>query len=202
MNSRRNKKRNTEGILEVFDMIDERYILEADDPEILESLKDRTRFTCPEFVSSRRKPKKKFVPVLAAAAIGLFAVTGIAAVTGSLQSVFPDSFRSTEAQDQINDSRMNVTGSGQEHIPDDVKSDPESLAMWKGWPALNDNSALISITQTAFDGKWFYLTASKTENGKKYDLNEDRMWVNGKEFGPVSSTDEDDTYSLYSTKTK
>jgi len=158
-------------------MIDERYILEADDPEILESLKDSARFTSSEYVSSRRKPKKRFVPVLAAAAIGLFAVTGIAAVTGILQSVFPDSFRSTEAQDLINDSRMNVTVSGQEHIPDGVKNDPESLAMWEGWPVLNDNSALISITQTAFDGKWFYLTAAKTENGKKYDLNEDRMWV-------------------------
>ena len=171
------EEKKPEGNLDAFDLIDERYILEADDPEILESLKDSARFTSSEYVSSRRKPKKRFVPVLAAAAIGLFAVTGIAAVTGILQSVFPDSFRSTEAQDLINDSRMNVTVSGQEHIPDDVKSDPESLAMWKGWPALNDNSALISITQTAFDGKWFYLTAAKTENGKKYDLNEDRMWV-------------------------
>lgn len=189
-------KKTTEDILEAFDMIDERYILEADNPEILESLKDGTRFTSSKFVSSRRKPRKRFVPVLAAAAIGLFAVTGIAAVTGNLQSIFPDSFRSTKAQNLVNDSGLDVTISGQEHIPDGVKSDPESLAMWKGWPVLSDNSALISITQTAFDGKWFYLTAAKTENGKKYDLNEDRMWVNEEEFGPVCSTDEDDLYSL------
>lgn len=189
-------KKNTEGILEAFDMIDDRYILEADDPEILGSLKDGPRFTSSEFVSSRRKPKKKFVPVLAAAAIGLFAITGIAAVTGNLQSIFPDSFRSTEAQNLVNDSGLDITVSGQKHIPDGVKNDPESIAMWKSWPVLSDNSALISITQTAFDGKWFYLTASKTENGKKYDLNEDRMWVNGEEFGPVSSEDEDDVYSL------
>jgi len=190
------KKKKTEGILEAFDMIDDRYILEADDPEILESLKDGTRFTSPEFVSSRRKPRKRFVPILVAAAIGLFTVTGVAAVTGNLKSIFPDSFRSTEAQNQINDSGLDVTVSEQKHIPDGVKNDPESLAMWKDWPALSDNSALISITQTAFDGKWLYLTASKTENGKKYDLNEDRMWVNEEEFGPVSSTDEDDVYSL------
>lgn len=190
------KRKNTEDILEAFDMIDDRYILEADDPEILDSLKDGARITSSKFVSSRRKPRKRFVPILAAAAIGLFTVTGIAAVTGNLQSIFPDSFRSTEAQNLVNDSGLDVKVSCQEHIPDGVKSDPESLAMWKSWPALSDSSALISITQTAFDGKWFYLTASKTENGKKYDLNEDRMWVNGEEFGPVSSTDEDDVYGL------
>ena len=190
------KKKDIEHILEAFDMIDDRYILEADDRQALESLKGSARQKTPGETAFRRKPRRRFVPVLAAAVIGLSAVTGIAAVTGNLQSIFPDSFRSTEAQNLINDSTLNVTVSGQEHIPDGVLNSPDSLAMWKSWPALKDNSALISITQTAFDGKWFYLTASKTENGKKYDLNEDRMWVNGKEFGPVNSTDENSIYSV------
>lgn len=54
--------------------------------------------------------------------------------------------------------------------------------------ALEDPSPLLDIREVLFDGMELFIYGVSTENGKKYDLNADRIYVNEVETGPVTTT--------------
>ena len=133
-----------------------------------------------------RKSRKRFL-VFALAATLLFGGAVTAATSGKLTSVFEPFFRTKRAQNLVQ-NQLDVKVSGQEHYRSDL--DEESMKMWKGWQVTDDSSALVTVSQTAYDGHWLYLTCPKTENGKKYDLDVGWMLVNGQEV-PVSDASDD-----------
>ena len=44
------------------------------------------------------------------------------------------------------------------------------------------------LTEVQYDGTTLYIYGASTENGRKYELNADRLYINDKEYGPVGTT--------------
>lgn len=57
--------------------------------------------------------------------------------------------------------------------------------MVSGFPALPSDAPLLDIRETLVDGAFLYVYADITQEGLKYDLGSDRIYLNGKETGPV-----------------
>ncbi|MBU9744905.1 hypothetical protein KTH81_13850 [Lachnospiraceae bacterium ASD3451] len=66
----------------------------------------------------------------------------------------------------------------------------------ENWLPLEDQSPLLQIRETLYDGLKLYVYADATENGKKYDLNADRLFVEGKECGPVDTVEKNGAYTF------
>ena len=66
----------------------------------------------------------------------------------------------------------------------------------ENWLPLEDQSPLLQIRETIYDGMKLYVYANATENGRKYDLNADRLFADGKECGPVDTVEENGEYTF------
>lgn len=66
----------------------------------------------------------------------------------------------------------------------------------ENWLPLDDQSPLLQIRETIYDGMKLYVYANVTENGRKYDLNADRLFADGKECGPVDTVEENGEYTF------
>lgn len=172
--------------LEAMETIDDQFILEAS-----REWTDQSR-------GKAHKKIRKFKQFLfiAAALTAACAVTAIAADKIGLIHIFEKQFVSQEAQEQIV-SRIPVKISGQEHIPSGVIEEG-SLDIWNSRPELPDSSALLTIDEYMYDGSMLYICGSATENGKKYSLNADRLYINDIECGPVSTACSAENSSIYS----
>lgn len=53
------------------------------------------------------------------------------------------------------------------------------------FPALPSEAPLLDVQETLVDGSFLYVYANITEEGLKYDLGSDRLFLNDKEIGPV-----------------
>lgn len=177
------EERNT--FLAAFGDIDESYIQSASQEwHAAEGRKKRSKW----------KLRKKAV-VLAAAAAMLCAGTAIAARQNLLTRWFDKEFASPQAQEQIVQG-IEVTVSGPEHIPS-AYYEEGTLDIWNSRPELPDSSALLSIDEIQYDGITLYIAGTATENGKKYSLNTDRLYVDDEEYGPVSTAVDEANPEMY-----
>ena len=53
------------------------------------------------------------------------------------------------------------------------------------FPSLPSDAPLLDVQETLVDGSFLYVYANITEEGLKYDLGSDRIFLNDKEIGPV-----------------
>ena len=127
---------------------------------------------------------KRFVATfVAAAALGgtVFAATRL-----HLAELFPREMNSPQAQEQImTDIAVEVTG--QVHMPEAYREEGTEDMFW-GRKEIPDASPVLSIEEVQYDGATLYIYGASTENGRQYELNADRLYINDKEYGPVGTT--------------
>lgn len=193
-------KQKNFSFLEAMNMIDDTFILEASKEfynSAIQTLSDEQ--TKPLNITKHpyRKSKRKLWG-LAAAAVLVCAGTVIAARQGGLLQFYEKEFVSSDAQEQISSDIATII-TGPEHIPS-AYIEQDTLDIWNSFPELPDTSALLTIQEAMFDGTELYIYGTATENGKKYTLNADRLYINDQEYGPVStaiSGDENTDYYFY-----
>lgn len=138
-----------------------------------------------KYTGRSKKRWMKYAVIMAAAlAVG----TGVlAAGQLRLTNLFPKKMSSPEAQELI-DTELEVLVTGQEHMPNAyVEENTEDI--FRGRPIISDNSPLLNIKEVQYDGSSLYIYGETTENGKQYELNSDRLYINDQEYGPVSTSD-------------
>ena len=137
--------------------------------------------------SGRNIGKKRWMKYAVVMAATLAVGTGVlAAGQFRLTELFPKKMASPEAQELI-DTELEVTVTGQEHMPNAyVEENTEDI--FRGRPIISDNSSLLNIKEVQYDGSSLYIYGEPTENGKQYELNSDRLYINDQEYGPVGTT--------------
>lgn len=118
-----------------------------------------------------------------AAAMTLCGITVFAAARFRLPQLFGWRFPSEE-EETIIQTDPDVTQPETVHISAGMAEQMDTV---DSWPALPDTSPLLDIKEVFFDGLKLYIYALPTENGKNYDLNADRLYINDREVGPVST---------------
>lgn len=125
----------------------------------------------------------RWAAVLAAAM--LCGVTVYAAVHYRLPELLGDRFDAQKAAELIQ-TEPEVTQPETPHVSGAVRAEGMEDAV-AARPKIPDTLPLLDIKETLFDGMRLYIYAVVTENGKNYDLNADRLYVNDREAGPVST---------------
>lgn len=178
-------KREQFSFLEALNHIDDSFILEASKEEIFSECSSGKQ-TEPSVLTPyhyRRSKRKSWI--LGAAAVLACAGTVIAASKMGLTEFFQRQFISQEAQEQISTGIPTII-TGPEHIPS-AYVEENTMDIWNSYPELPDNSVLLTIQEAMFDGIELYIYGTATENGKNYELNADRLYINDEEYGPVST---------------
>ena len=136
---------------------------------------------------NRNVGKKRWMKCAVVMAATLAVGTGVfAAGQFRLIDLFPKKMASPEAQELI-DTELEVIVTGQEHMPNAyVEENTEDI--FRGRPIISDNSSLLNIKEVQYDGSSLYIYGEPTENGKQYELNSDRLYINDQEYGPVSTS--------------
>lgn len=131
--------------------------------------------------------KKRWMKYAAVMAATLAVGTGVfAAGKFRLTDLFPEKMTAPEAQELI-DTELEVIVTGQEHMPNAyVEENTEDI--FRGRPIISDNCSLLNIKEVQYDGSSLYIYGEPTENGKQYELNSDRLYINNQEYGPVSTS--------------
>lgn len=130
-----------------------------------------------------RRWKRYVAAFIAVAAVGgtVFADTRL-----HLAELFPKEMNSPQAQEQImTDIAVEVTG--QVHMPEAYREEGTE-DVFGGRKVIPDASPVLSIEEVQYDGTTLYIYGASTENGRKYELNADRLYINDKEYGPVGTT--------------
>lgn len=137
--------------------------------------------------SGRNSGKKRWMKYAVVMAATLAVGTGVfAAGQFRLTNLFPKKMSSPEAQELI-DTELAVIVTGQEHMPNEyLEENTEDI--FRGRPIISDNSPLLNIQEVQYDGSSLYIYGEATENGKQYELNSDRLYINDQEYGPVSTS--------------
>ena len=82
---------------------------------------------------------------------------------------------------------ISVEVTGQVHVPEAYREEGTEDMFW-GRKVIPDASPVLSIEEVQYDGATLYIYGASTENGKQYELNADRLYINDKEYGPVGTT--------------
>lgn len=120
----------------------------------------------------KRKPFTKLIAI--AATMILLGATVFAAQKCNLMELWPFHLENIN-QLQI---KPETTQPDKIHFSTGMKENTEQV---NSWPELPDSSPLLDIQETLFDGVRLYVLATPTENGKKYDLHTDRLYINDME---------------------
>lgn len=191
-------KQNNFSFLETLNNIDDNFILEASKNQIFSECSSDNPPVTTAFPKFHYRKSKRKLWILAAAAVMVCAGTVIAAKQNGLIQFFDQQFVSQEAQDQISTSIPTII-TGPEHIPT-AYTEENTMDIWNSYPELPDNSALLTIQEAMFDGNELYIYAAATDNGKKYELNADRLYINDEEYGPVSTATSEEIFEENSDK--
>lgn len=132
---------------------------------------------------TRRAGKRRARWIVIGAAAVLCTMTAFAATRLHLAELFDWGSGSAEAEKLIQ-TEPEVTQPETPHASAAAAEYPEEAGARQEIP---DASALLEIREVMFDGGMLYVYAVPTENGKQYDLGTDRMYVDGREVGPVST---------------
>lgn len=136
---------------------------------------------------NRNVGKKRWMKYAIVMAATLAVGTGVfAAGQFRLTDLFPKKMSSPEAQKLI-DTEPEVIVAGQEHMPS-AYVEEKTEDIFRGRPIISDNSSLLNIKEVQYDGSSLYIYGEPTENGKQYELNSDRLYINNQEYGPVSTS--------------
>lgn len=136
--------------------------------------------------TGRTAGKKRWMKYAVIAAAALTVGSGVlAAGQFRLADLFSKKMSSPEAQKLIN-TKLEVEVTGQEHIPNAYVEENTEDIFWSR-PMISDNSPLLNIMEVQYDGSSLYIYGESTENGKQYELNSDRLYINDQEYGPVST---------------
>ena len=129
------------------------------------------------------KQRTRWAVALAAAA--LCGMTVYAASHFRLTELFWGRI-SPETADRMIETELQVIQPENLHISSAVKEEGMEEVVAER-PTISDTSDLLDIKETLFDGMTLYIYAVPTDNGKNYDLNSDRIYINNVETGPVST---------------